>query len=263
MGTAPVSGNQTCSSAATKQGAGARVTKPGPMQRIAATHLSKSHLETAPITLLGEVEVDALVALRERLNADDAPNQGLRFSLTALLVKITAQALQSHPQLNATFVDGALHLAESVHMGVALSMPDDNLIVPVIRNADRLTLAEVASALVDLGQRAKTGRLSLEDVRGATFTLTNPGGLRTARWSTPIIALPQCAILGIGALRRAPVVRGEQIVPAWVLPTSLTVDHRVVNGVPAQRFVDALHALLAAPGAVEFGLQNTGGRHGH
>lgn len=225
------------------------------MQRMAAAHLSKSHLETAPITLLGEAEVDALVALREALNADAARNRGVRFSLTALLVKVAAQALRAHPALNATFVDGAVHVSDAVHMGVALSMPDDNLIVPVIRDADRRTLHEVATALADVGERARAGRLSLDDVRGATFTLTNPGGVRSAQWSTPIVALPQCAILGVGALKRRPVVRDEQVVPGWVLPTSLTVDHRVVNGVPAQRFVDTLHELLAGPAAVDLGIQ--------
>jgi len=228
-----------------------RAARLGPMQRIAAAHLSKSHLETAPITLLGEVEVDALVALRDALNADAARSGGPRVSLTALLVKIVAQALRAHPALNCTFVDGEVRISDAVHMGVALSMPDDNLVVPVVRDVGRRTLAEVADALADVGERARAGRLTLEDVRGATFTLTNPGGVRSAQWSTPIIALPQCAILGVGALKRQPVVRDGAVVAGWVLPTSLTVDHRVVNGVPAQRFVDSLHELLAAPAAVE------------
>lgn len=243
------------SGANTTRESGAGTTRLGPMQRIAAAHLSKSHLETAPITLLGEAEVDALVSLREALNADGGRNRGVMFSFTALLVKTVAQALRSHPALNATFVDGIVQRSDAVHMGVALSMPDDNLIVPVIHDANRLTLPEVATALTDLGERARAGRLALEDVRGATFTLSNPGSLRTARWSTPIIALPQCAILGIGALTRKPVVRDEQVMPGWVLPTSLTVDHRVVNGVPAQRFVDTLHELLATPTEVDFGIR--------
>lgn len=228
----------------------------GPMQRIAAAHLSKSHLETAPITLLGEVEVDALVALREALNTGAARNTAPHVSLTALLVKIIAQALCAHPALNCTFVDGEVCISDAIHMGVALSMPDDNLVVPVVRDVGRRTLSEVAHALADVGARARAGRLTLEDVRGATFTLTNPGGVRSAQWSTPIIALPQCAILGVGAIRRKPVVRDGEVVPGWVLPTSLTVDHRVVNGVPAQRFVDTLHGLLAAPEAVNLGTGN-------
>ncbi|MBN9463481.1 MAG: 2-oxo acid dehydrogenase subunit E2 [Burkholderiales bacterium] len=248
-----MSRDQPSCSAPIRHGSGTRLARLGPMQRMAAAHLSKSHLETAPITLLGEAEVDALVALREALNATAARGRGPRISLTALLVKIAAQALHAHPALNGTFVEGEVCISDAVHMGVALSLPDDNLVVPVIRDAGRRSLAEVAGALADVGERAKAGRLSLEDVRGATFTLTNPGGVRSAQWSTPIIALPQCAILGVGALRRKPVVRDGRVVPGWVLPTSLTVDHRVVNGVPAQRFVDTLHELLAAPAAVDLG----------
>lgn len=248
-----ISQDQPARDASIQHGSGVRLTTLGPMQRMAAARLSKSHLETAPITLLGEAEVDALVALHEALNARDTSDRCPRISLTALLVKLTAQALQAHPALNSTFVDGQVRISDVVHMGVALSLPDDNLVVPVIRDAGRLSLAEVARALADAGKRARAGRLSLEDVRGATFTLSNPGAVRSAQWSTPIIALPQCAILGVGSLKRKPVVRDGQVVPGWILPTSLTVDHRVVNGVPAQRFVDTLHELLAAPTAVDLG----------
>ncbi|MCO5108639.1 MAG: 2-oxo acid dehydrogenase subunit E2 [Burkholderiaceae bacterium] len=255
----PVRDHPVSPDATTRQVPQARVARLGPMQRIAAAHLSKSHLETAPITLLGEVEVDALVALREALNSRAARGAGPHVSLTALLAKIVAQALCAHPALNCTFVDGEVRTSDAVHMGVALSMPDDNLVVPVVRDVGRRTLYEVADALAEVGARAKAGRLTLEDVRGATFTLTNPGGLRSAQWSTPIIALPQCAILGVGALKRKPVVRDGDVVPAWVLPTSLTVDHRVVNGVPAQRFVDTLYALLAAPETADLGTSNREG----
>lgn len=233
---------------------GVRTIGLGPMQRMAAARLSRSHAETAAVTLLGEAEVEALVALRERLNAEAAASGGAPIRFTALLVKVVAQALRAHPALNATFEDGALHVHEAVHLGVALSLPDDNLIVPVVRDAHRASLREVAATLADLAVSARAGRLALDDVRGATFTLTNAGVVRSARWSTPIIALPQCAILGVGALRQAPWVRAGHVVPAWVVPTSLSFDHRAVNGVPAQRFIDTLHALLSSPADVDFGL---------
>jgi pyruvate dehydrogenase E2 component (dihydrolipoamide acetyltransferase) len=255
----PVLDDPASPGATNRQVPEARVAKLGPMQRIAAAHLSKSQLETAPITLLGEVEVDALVTLRAALNADAVRGAGPHVSLTALLVKIVAQALSAHPALNCTFVDGEVRVFDAVHMGVALSMPDDNLVVPVVRDVGRRTLAEVADALADVGARAKAGRLTLEDVRGATFTLTNPGSVPSAQWATPIIPLPQCAILGVGALKLKPVVRGGEVVSGWVLPTSLTVDHRVVNGVPAQRFVDTLYGLLAAPETANLAIWNREG----
>ena len=178
---------------------------------------------------------DALVAMRDKLNAGRAAGEG--YSFTHLLVKLLAQALREHPQMNCALIDGALHLYESVNLGVALALPDGNLVVPVVKDAARKTLQEVARELRQLEARAAAGKLALADVSGGTFTLTNAGMVPGARWTTPIVVIPQCAILGIGAMRRAPVVRNERIEAAWLMPTSLTFDHRAVNGVPASRFV--------------------------
>jgi len=233
----------------------ARVSRLGAMQRMAAERLSRSHLETAPVTLFGEVECDAFVALREKLNAGRAPGNG--YSYTHLLVKLLAQALHEHPQMNSALIDGALHVYDAVNLGVALALPDGNLVVPVVKDAARKPLSEVASELRELEARAAAGRLTLADVSGGTFTLTNAGMVPGARWTTPIVVVPQCAILGIGAMRRAPVVRNERVEPAWLLPTSLTFDHRAVNGVPASRFIETVHALLGSPESVNFGLQGS------
>ena len=230
----------------------ARVSRLGAMQRMAAERLSRSHLETAPVTLLGEAECDAFVALRGQLNAGRAA--GERYSFTHLLVKLLAQALHEHPQMNCALIDGALHVYEPVNLGVALALPDGNLVVPVVKDAGRKPLHEVARELRELEARAAAGKLALADVSGGTFTLTNAGMLPGARWTTPIVVVPQCAILGTGALRRAPVVRDERIEAAWLIPTSLTFDHRAVNGVPAAQFVETVHGLLGAPARVDFGL---------
>lgn len=233
----------------------ARVSRLGAMQRMAADRLSRSHLETAPVTLFGEAECDAFVALREQLNAGRAAGGG--YSFTHLLVKLLAQALREHPQMNCALIDGALHLYESVNLGVALALADGNLVVPVVKDAARKPLDEVARELRELEARAAAGKLALADVSGGTFTLTNAGMVPGARWTTPIVVVPQCAILGIGAMRRAPVVRNERIEAAWLMPTSLTFDHRAVNGVPASRFVETVHGLLGAPERVDFGIQRS------
>jgi len=229
----------------------ARVSRLGAMQRMAAERLSRSHLETAPVTLFGEAECDAFVALREKLNAGRAESE--RYSFTHLLVKLLAQALREHPQMNCALIDGALHCYEQVNLGVALALPDGNLVVPVVKDAARKPLDGVARELRELEARAAAGKLTLADVSGGTFTLTNAGMVPGARWTTPIVVVPQCAILGIGAMRRAPVVRGERIEAAWLMPTSLTFDHRAVNGVPASRFVETVHGLLGAPERVDLG----------
>jgi pyruvate/2-oxoglutarate dehydrogenase complex dihydrolipoamide acyltransferase (E2) component len=230
----------------------ARVIRLGAMQRIAAERLTRGHLDTAPVTLFGEAECDAFVALREKLNAGRAADQ--RYSFTHLLVKLLAQALREHPQMNCALIAGALHFYESVNLGVALALPDGNLVVPVVKDAERKPLPEVARELREFEARGAAGKLALGDVSGGTFTLTNAGMVPGTRWTTPIVLIPQCAILGTGAVRRAPVVRAERIEAAWVMPTSLTFDHRAVNGVPASRFIETLHGLLTAPDGVDFGL---------
>lgn len=230
----------------------ASVRRLGPMQRIAAERLARSHLETAPVTLLGEAECDALVALREQINAARAPAE--RCSFTHLLVKLLAQALREHPGINCALIDGQLHQYETVNLGVAIALPDGNLVVPVLRDAGSKPLAAVVRELGELEARAAAGRLTLADVSGGTFTLSNAGSPQSVRWTTPILLAPQCAILGTGAVRRMPVARGERVELAWMVPTSLTFDHRAVNGLPASRFVETLHGLLGAPGQIDLGL---------
>ncbi len=230
----------------------AGVRRLAPMQRIAAERLLRSHLETAPVTLLGEAECDALVALREQINAGRAAAE--RCSFTHLLVKAVAQALREHPALNCALIDGELHQYETVNLGVAIALPDGNLVVPVLRDAGSKPLAAIVRELGDLEARAAAGRLALADVSGGSFTLSNAGAVASVRWTTPILLAPQCAILGTGAVRRAPVARGDRVEVAWAMPTSLTFDHRAVNGLPASRFVETLHGLLGAPAHIDFGL---------
>lgn len=224
-----------------------------PMQRMAAAHLAESHRETAPVTLLGDVDAEPIEALRARLNRDLPSGSPNRISLTHLLVKACAQALRAHPDVNVGFVDGQRLEWSEINVGVALSTPKGDLIVPVLRRADTKPLSAIVAELADLETRGRAGKLTLAEVKGGTFTLSNAGMVKSARWTTPIIHRPQCAILGIGAIRDAAVVRNGQVVAGRMLPTSLTFDHRLVNGVPASLFVDALHDLIAAPDRLELG----------
>jgi len=194
------------------------------------------------VTIMGEADADALVDLRQEML-----NAGRRFSLTHLLVALTATSLRRHPTLNAVREGRNLEIYSEINIGLALALPDGNLIVPVIKQADTLSLPDIASAVADLRQRGAAGKLSLEDVRGATFTLTNAGMVPSARWTTPIIPLGQTAILGVGGVRRAPVVKDEQVVAGWLLPLSLTFDHGAINGYPASEFLEDLALGIADP----------------
>jgi pyruvate dehydrogenase E2 component (dihydrolipoamide acetyltransferase) len=215
------------------------------MQRQAAAHLARSLRESVPVTIHGEADAEALVALRARLNSDPARAGRPRITFTHLIVKAVAQALRAHEGLNATLAGNEVRYYADINIGVALALRDGNLVVPVVRNVDCKPLADIAAELQTLEERAATGRLALEDVQGATFTVSNGGMVPSARWTTPIIPLGQAAILGVGALHAAAVVRDGDIVARQVLPTSLTFDHRFVNGVPAARFLDDLHKLIA------------------
>lgn len=215
-----------------------------PMQRLAAEQLARSLRESVPVTLHGVVEVDALLALRERLVAHA---KGPRITLTHLIVKALAQALHAHPGLNATLQGERVLLHDGVHIGIAQALADGALVVPVVRDVDRLGIDALAAAAQELAARAQAGKLRLADVQGATFTVSNGGALASVRWTTPIIPLGQAAILGLGAIHEAPVAHQGAAVVRRVLPTSLSFDHRFVNGVPAARFVDEIHQLIAEP----------------
>lgn len=226
------------------------------MRRMAADHLAKSHAEVAAVTTLGEVDVTELVALRDRLLAEPERTGGVRITYTPLLVKALAQALSRHPLLNAALAEDApeIRVYAEVNVGVAVALPDGNLIVPVVHQADRKTLAEVASRVADVTERARTGALKPEDVRRGTFTLSNVGMVRGVGWSTPIVHLPQAAILGTGRIEPKPVVRDGAIAIRSILPISLTWDHRIVNGVPVGQFLETLTDFLEHPGKLELGI---------
>lgn len=226
------------------------------MRKMAADHLAKSHAQVAAVTSLGEVDVTEFVGLRERLATEPERTGGVRLTYTPLLVKTLAQALTGHPLLNATLAEDApeIRVYAEINIGVAVALPDGNLIVPVVHQADCKTLAEVASRLAAVTEQARRGAVSLEDVRQGTFTLSNVGMVPGVGWSTPIVHLPQAAILGTGRIESKPVVRDGAIVIRSILPISLTWDHRIVNGVPVGRFLETLTDLLEHPGKLDLGI---------
>jgi len=225
-----------------------------PMQRMAAEHLAHSLRESVPVSIHGAADAEALVALRARLNADASRAGRPRVTLTHLLVKAVAQALRAHEHLNATLEGKALCVYADVNIGVALALANGGLVVPVIRGADRLTLDEVAAMAAQQEARAAAGKLQLADVQGATFTISNGGMVPSVLWTTPIVPRGQAAILGIGAMHEAAVVREGAVVARRLLPTSLTFDHRLVNGVPAARFLEEVHRLVAEAERIELGI---------
>lgn len=216
------------------------------IQRVVANRTLAGIQSTAHVTAMAEVDAETVLAhaldLRERI-------PGL--TLTHLLIKAAAACLRRHPRLNATIVEQTVMEYAEVNFALALALPSDDLLAVVIRRADECPLAEIVTRLHALQQRAEAGALSKDDVHGATFTLSNYGMLRTVTWATPALTPGQAAVLGIG--RATPRMVVDETAPqGWsvrrVLPISLTYDHRIVNGVPAGRFLDDLAELLQNPG---------------
>lgn len=161
-------------------------------------------------------------------------------------MEIVARLLDDHPLLNATLTDQGIVCPPAVHMGVAVAL-EDGLIVPVIRDAGSRSLAEIARDRADLAAKAQAGTLSLEEVEGGTFTISNLGSFGADAF-TPIVNPPQCAILGIGRIVDKPVAVAGRVEVRPMVWLSLTFDHRIVDGAPAARFLQELGDRLGAPG---------------
>ncbi|MDD5088455.1 MAG: dihydrolipoamide acetyltransferase family protein [bacterium] len=202
---------------------------------------------TAPhLTAHEEVEVSALVALRRDLKAALA-ERGVALSYLPFVIRAVALSLQAHPKLNCRLdLDhNRVVYQRFFNVGIAVDTPD-GLIVPVIRDAEQRSIAELAEIVADYAARARARKLSLDEIRGGTFSLTNYGSL-AGTFGVPIINYPEVAILGVGRIMEKPVVRNGHIVPGHVLPLSLSADHRIVDGGDVSRFLLDLMKRLANP----------------
>ena len=212
-----------------------------PVQRQTGKVLSKSRAETVEVTVFGELDVTELVRVRSELTQDDRP------TITHFLLAALARSLRDQPDFNAHFADDALTLLPEIDLGFAVSLPNGDLVSPVLRDVGRLPLDAIAAAARDLAARARAGTLALADMRGAGFTLSSIGQTPAARFATPVVTVPQVAILAAMAVRAQPVVTDGRIGIAQILPVSLSFDHRAVNGAAANAFLQSLADHLARP----------------
>jgi pyruvate/2-oxoglutarate dehydrogenase complex dihydrolipoamide acyltransferase (E2) component len=215
------------------------------MRRVIAERMQASLREMAQLTLGIAVVMDEAVKLRAQLVEEWAP-EGVRPSYTDLVIKAAAKALGRHPLLNARVDDDAIALLEEIHIGMAVAL-EDGLVVPVIRDADRLPLKEIAAESNRLAAAARGGTLTLDEMHGATFTVT-PLGMYDVDFFTPIINPPNVAILGVGRIHDdATGWEGDRPVRRRQMTLSLTFDHRAVDGAPAAEFLQTVRDLLQAP----------------
>jgi pyruvate dehydrogenase E2 component (dihydrolipoamide acetyltransferase) len=213
------------------------------IRQVVAERLHESLQTMAQVTITREAEVAGLVARRTQLAPGFEAATGLRLTYTDLLIQEVATLLGEHGLLNSTLTDGSIVVSEAVHMCFAVAL-EDGLIVPVIRDAHRKSLGEIVHERVELAGKAQAGTLSLEEIEGGTFTISNLGSFGSDAF-TPIVNPPQCAILGVGRIVEKPVVVDREVAIRPTMWLSLTFDHRLVDGAPAARFLHALAERLA------------------
>ncbi len=211
------------------------------IQRISAPNLARNWVMIPHVTHNDEADITELEAWRKRLN-DEHARAGVKFTMVSFLVAACVAALKEFPFVNASLDGDELVLKRYYNIGFAADTPG-GLVVPVIKDADRKGLREIAQDLTDLSSKARDGKLSPGDMSGATFTISSLGGIGGTSF-TPIINAPEVAILGVTRAAMKPVWNGSEFVPRLMVPLSFSYDHRVVDGAAAARFTTFLATVL-------------------
>ncbi|MGE5326462.1 MAG: dihydrolipoyllysine-residue succinyltransferase [Deltaproteobacteria bacterium] len=213
-----------------------------PMRKQIAEHMTASRRTSAHVQTVFEVEMTRVAELRAQQAAEFEKRNGLKLTYTPFFVRAAVEAIKDFPIINSS-VDGTnIVYKRDVNVGVAVAL-ETGLIVPVIKNADEKNFLGIARALQDISERARTKRLTVADVEGGTFTITNPG-IFGGLFGTPIIPQPQVAILGVGSIEKRPVVRDDAIAIRAMVYLVLSFDHRVIDGAVADQFMARVKSLL-------------------
>ena len=212
------------------------------IQRISAPNLARNWVMIPHVTHNDEADITDLEAWRKRLNEEHA-REGVKFTMVSFLVAACVTALKEFPNFNSSLDGDELVLKRYYNIGFAADTPG-GLLVPVIKDADKKGLKEIAADLTELSGLAREGKLSLDQMRGATFTISSLGGIGGTSF-TPIINAPEVAILGVTRAAMKPVWNGSEFVPRLMVPLSLSYDHRVIDGAAAARFVAYLVGVLS------------------
>jgi len=215
------------------------------VRAIIAERMARSSQTTAAITLHTEVDATALVAMRESLKDALKPELGFNVGYNDLLGVIVARCLVEYPYMNVQLTPEGIRQMPEVNVGLAVDS-ERGLLVPVVRRADTLSIRAFARTFRDLVERARVGKSSPDELTGGTFTITNLGMFGVDLF-TPIINLPECAILGVGRIRPVPSVVEGQVVVRQKMWLSLTADHRLVDGAPAARFLQGIARYVEQP----------------
>lgn len=230
-----------------------RIGEAGPVQSIPFSDMRKAIAEnmhgslqnTAQLTLFSEVDVTEMVRLVESIREEHKNDETVRVSNNDIIILITSRVLKRFPTMNSTLVGEEILIHDAVNMGIAVALPE-GLIVPVLHEAHKKGLLQIAKEARDLAQKAREGALSVDEVTGGTFTLTNLSMFEVDGF-TPILRPPETGILGVGRVKQKPAVYEGEISVRPMMYVSLTFDHRVVDGAPAAEFLETLARCLEHP----------------
>ncbi len=214
-------------------------------RRTIAQRLLEASQSTAMLTTFNEVNMNAVMELRHRRNESFQTRYGLKLGITSFFVKAGISALKAFPRLNAEIQGDEILLKHYYDIGVAVGA-EEGLVVPVIRDADHLSFAEIEHQIKEFAAKTKDGTLSVEDLRGGTFTITN-GGVFGSLLSTPILSLPQVGILGLHKIEDRPVAEQGQVLIRPMMYIALSYDHRIVDGREAVQFLVHVKELIEDP----------------
>lgn len=229
-------------------GGGARTEERVKMSRLRARiaeRMKEAQSTAAILTSFNEVDMKAVMDLRARYQDEFVKRHGIKLGFMSFFVKACCEALQRHPVVNAS-VDGDEVIYHNYQdLGIAVST-DRGLVVPVLRNAERMSLADIEQAIAGYAEQARSGSLKLEDLQGGTFTITN-GGVFGSLMSTPLLNMPQSAILGMHTIKQRPVAVDGEVVIRPMMYIALSYDHRIIDGKDAVQFLVAVKTLLEDP----------------
>jgi 2-oxoglutarate dehydrogenase E2 component (dihydrolipoamide succinyltransferase) len=227
------------------QGENVRVEPLSMMRKKIAQHMTLSKATSAHVTTVFEVDFTAIDRLRKK-HKDSYAERGAKLTYLPFIVQAIIEGLREFPILNASMDESNIYYKRDLNIGIAVAL-DWGLIVPVLKNADEKNILGLSKAINDLGERARTKRLSPDDVQGGTFTITNPG-IYGGLFGTPIINQPQVAILGVGGVKKRPVVietdAGDSIAIRSICILALTFDHRLIDGAVADQFMAKVRKVI-------------------
>jgi len=223
-----------------------------PMRIRIAERLKEAQNTSALLTTFNEIDMAQVVSLREELREPFLERFGVKLGFMSFFVKATIDALMQFPQVNAEIRGKEIVYRNYYDMGIAVG-GGKGLVVPVLRGAERMSFAEIEIAIADFAARARENKLSLDELKGGTFTISN-GGVYGSLLSTPIINPPQSGILGLHAIEKRPVVVNDQIVIRPMMYVALTYDHRIIDGRESVTFLKQIKELVERPTRMLLGI---------